>query len=570
MADNTGLIVDALLRTNEDLYDLIDAGGTWAEAVEQRGARVDLYRRYERGDHRANMTEQMRKMLRLQTDEANLSEFNDNYCRIIIDKMSGRIKVMEINLGNETNNTWLNDRLEKNDFESAQGMWWRGAVREGDAYVLVDPISLLWSSEPAFDGFSGLVAVFNQLTKKPVWACKMWAESDVQDTEEGSSTKTVMHMVVYEPDRVSWWKGENCGNEVMPDDEYAARYGGGLDEIIRVVETETEEPSTSEVFGTKQNPDQLTVFAQVAGTEEEQTIPDASNGRLWPLGKIPIVHFADQQDNYTLYGESEIRPAIPLQDVLNRTLHSMVMASEFSAFPIKWAKGIAIDSTGITPGAVVNLLLRKADGSPVTELTAEAVQFLQSVDVGQFPNANLSQYTQQIDQIVRQISQCTQTPIYGVTSDNNLSGEALRQLEIGLVGKVKRFQSQNADAMKELIRLTAEIQTAFNVGGSAPALTTIAVAWASAELLDTKAQIEALMLLREKGTGLWSDDFYRSKIGAVLGMSQTDITKEGAKAVKEQDRNFDLLARRAEIIQPFGSVGQDQPGRTPPGGANEQ
>ncbi|MFA5716043.1 MAG: hypothetical protein WC998_09895, partial [Candidatus Paceibacterota bacterium] len=192
MSENSRLISDALLKTNPALYANIDGGNSWLAAIMQRGARVSLYRNYEKGDHRADMTTQMRSMLRLTDDSAGLKDFNDNYCKIVIDKMAGRVSVSEISSGDESiDSNWLEPLLDKQDFQAAEGMWWRGAITDGDAFVMVDPITMLWSSEPAYDGFSGMVAVYNQLTRKPVWACKLWSESDIQDQAEGGLQQVI-------------------------------------------------------------------------------------------------------------------------------------------------------------------------------------------------------------------------------------------------------------------------------------------------------------------------------------------------------------------------------------------
>jgi len=221
----------------------------------------------------------------------------------------------------------------------------------------------------------------------------------------------------------------------------------------------------------------------------------------------------------------------------------MVMASEFSAFSILWAKGIAIDVDGIVPGAVINLLVKDAEGK-VLDPTPEVTAFLSAVQVGQFQGSDISQYTNQIDRIVREISQATQTPIYGVTNTGGVSGEALKQLEIGLIGKVERFQNQNTDAIRDLIKLSAEIQTTFQTdydGVSAPKIETVSVAWKSPEILDVTSQITALSNLRRDCPGLWTDSWYQARIGGLLGMSQSEIKVEGDSAKNEKQAGIDAI-----------------------------
>ena len=511
--DNTGLIVSALELTDEKLCSSIDGKNSWSAAVLKRGARVKLYRAYDEGNHRSDLTNQMRAMLRLKADAAGLNEFCDNYASIVLDKMSGRVSVEEISTGNPTTDkNWLEPLLTKQDFQASEGMWWRGAICDGDAFVMVDPKTLLWSSEPAFDGFSGMVAIYNQMTRKPVWACKVWAESDTKDlSEEGGGTPKVMHMVVYQPTKISYWEGQEGGSEVT------------------------------------------------ASKGE-----DGETSKTWPAelnGYLPFVSYANDRNNYTRYGNSEIRKAIPLQDVLNRTMHSMVMASEFAAFPVNISIGMNMDVGGIAPGAVVNLVLRDSLGAVITSFTAEQIAFLQACKVTQLPPANLAQYTEQIVTIVKEISQATQTPIYGITAGGAISGDALKQLEIGLIGKVLRFQRQNKDALKELIMLTALMERTFQPGLGTPEITEVDITWKSPELLDVNVQVAALKDMYKDMPGIWSDHFYQVKIGQLFGMSKDDIEAEILAADKEKEAKLKAM----KDLQPSSIFGNNAAGDNTPG-----
>jgi hypothetical protein len=294
--DNSNLVVDALQKTAPELSAAIDGPNSWRAALEKRGARVAKYRRYERGDHEANLTTEMRKMLRLDGDDpSDLRELNINYCKIVVDKMAGRLHVAEITAKDDAIDDWIAETLDRNHYESKEGEMFRGAIRDADSFVLVEPITARWISQPAYDGFSGVFVVFNHVTNAPVWACKLWSTADSDDIAEGEgeSTGANMKIAVYQPNRISFWKGREGTAEVT-----AAEIPKGFD-----------------------------------------SSGDGDNFIDWPLGMIPIVHFVNSRDNYSPYGESEIRVVLPPQNALNRTLHSMLMASDLSAFRIRWSKG---------------------------------------------------------------------------------------------------------------------------------------------------------------------------------------------------------------------------------------
>jgi len=129
-----------------------------------------------------------------------------------------------------------------------------------------------------------------------------------------------------------------------------------------------------------------------------------------------------------------------------------------------------------------------------------------------------------------------------VTSSGQISGAALKQLEIGLLGKVQRFQWQNTSAFGDLLELTAEIQNAYNTGeGSAPELGAIKVVWKDAEILDVNERIAALKDLRKDSPGLFTDDFYIEQVGSLLNLSQADINKQKEETAKQQGSFFDAL-----------------------------
>ena len=487
--DNSGLIADALYKTDPTLYAMVDGNNSWKNGLKRRGDRVAKYRRYERGEHDSSLTDQMRKMLRLSANR-ELNDFNINYCRIVIDKMVSRLRVSEITSNDEAQDDYITEVVQRNDWLTKQGEYFRAAIRDGDSYIMIDPDTLKWVSEPAYDGYSGVVAIYSPMEEQPLWACKLWSQNDANDLAgDAPVSNSLMRVMVYQPERITEWSGTANTTELVRESE-------------------------------------IDWFA---------------------VNEIPIVHFVNLADNYNRYGESEIRAALPLQDVLNRTLHSMVMASEFSAFKIAWSIGMEIDKSGITPGAVLNLVLQDADGNVISDMTQEQVEFLRAVRVGEFSESDISQYTNQLSEITKHISQVTQTPIYGVTNiAANISGEALKQLEIGLIGKIQRFQNENIGAVQRLLQLTSQIQNVFdNSYGQAPDLPDLDINWKPAEIVNLEVAVTTLLDIRERAPGLFDDDFIRQRIGSLMGLSQAQIQDEGDKAQASSMQMLDLVTGAA-------------------------
>ena len=229
----------------------------------------------------------------------------------------------------------------------------------------------------------------------------------------------------------------------------------------------------------------------------------------------------------------------------------MIMASEFSAFPVHWSIGQKIDIDGIVPGGVVALVLTDKDGDVPVDLEERQIEFLKAIDIGSLDTTDIEQYTKQIETLVKEISQATQTPIYGITAQGNVSGDALRQLEIGLIGKIKRFQRENTAAIRNLIRLTAKVQDTFSIEGAeskAPSFDTVIVEWQSPEILDVAAQIAILVTMRKDAPNLWPDDWYRKQVGSLLGMTQGEINTQGEEVANLKSLNLAALTGGAGNI----------------------
>jgi hypothetical protein len=215
------------------------------------------------------------------------------------------------------------------------------------------------------------------------------------------------------------------------------------------------------------------------------------------------------------------------------------MAGDYGAFKIAWSKGIELDKGGLIPGDTLSLMLYDENGKVIVDPTPEQIAFLNACEVGEFGETDLSQYTNILDNFTKHISQVTQTPIYGVTADGNLSGEALKQLEIGLIGKIKRYQNENTAAIRQLIQLANDIQREYDTGfGQPPKLEGVSINWVNPEITDVPTAIASIISVREKCPGLFDDEFYRQKLGALWGMTQSQITAEGDKATNSQAQEF--------------------------------
>ena len=173
-----------------------------------------------------------------------------------------------------------------------------------------------------------------------------------------------------------------------------------------------------------------------APSSATQFQPFAVSGEPWPLpnpyGVVPVFHFANAAKPGA-FGVSELSNAIPIQDALNKTVCDLLIAQEFIAYPQRWITGVETEldeTTGLPKQVFIPGVNRVwTVGAPDATL-------------GQFPGADLTQYTQVKESFREDMAIVTRTPLHNFKASSNdyPSGVALTIADGPLVAKVKRRQ----------------------------------------------------------------------------------------------------------------------------------
>jgi hypothetical protein len=166
-------------------------------------------------------------------------------------------------------------------------------------------------------------------------------------------------------------------------------------------------------------------------------------------GVVPVVPLTNRQ-KLNGAGRSELVDLIPLQDAVNKLTNDMLVASEFSAFRQRILTGMEIpeDEHGnIIPDfdlkASINRLLVIKD---------------EDVKVHEFGVTDLQNYVGAIEHLRDSMAAISRTPPqYLVGQVVNVSGEALKAAESGLVQKVKRRERFTGEGWEEAMRLAFQL-----------------------------------------------------------------------------------------------------------------
>lgn len=494
----------------------------WEGEVIAQGDLVKLYRDYYDGYQRMQLTTEMKAMLNI-SDE-RLQRYNANYCELIIGSMADRLtidrfeasatttkpgaKVMQMaqtadmNLlgqpaqdipdpagpspmnavGANMAQQWINDLLDSNRFDALQIDIREAVLRDGETYIMShyddDEGQICWAHELAYNGDVGMLVVYERGGDDIAAAVKIWYDSpQTQEQIQAGETDTSLYMRVniYYPDR------------------------------------------TEKYFSV----DGMSLLALDMPIEELSTV---RNGQA---PGVPVVVFSNKN------GVSELVNIIPLQDSLNSALVDLVMAGRLTAFSIVLAVNLSVPQ-GITPGMTITKNVTDASGNVLVpqspEEASQLATWLNSARLERLEAGDLSQIIAGIELIINQIGVISSTPLPGQMGGDATSGEALKQRDVRLLGKLNRTQVQLGNSWEDAIWLAA-LQYKLFSGSTPPEIGHLDTRWKSAEMRNDTDVLALFKLLNDAG-------YERAALRALgqsglASYSEADIDKMMAEKAKD-------------------------------------
>lgn len=241
-----------------------------------------------------------------------------------------------------------------------------------------------------------------------------------------------------------------------------------------------------------------------------------------PAGLVTMVDVIPQP---RLIGapRSELKPVLPIQDRINLTIFNRMVATDYGAFRQIWASGLKLAREIITEneetGETTTRPVRPFNVGPDRLLVNENPEGR----FGSFPESTLAGYLSAVEQDVNQLAAITQTPPhYLLGSMVNLSADAIKAAEAGLVSKVKRRALHIGEAWEEIMRIALGF-----VGDPAAADVGAECMWADFETRSESQLVDALQKMSTLGvptTELWRR----------WGASEQDIARWQQAAAEEQ------------------------------------
>lgn len=462
----------------------------WVTQQHWQARRVSALRDYAAGEHPSALTPQMKEALRVKDGDL-FQNFTDNYMDIVIQTAVDRCQVTGFDTPDEAGRKWVDDLLRDCRFDAMQTDIVEAAMLDGDTYLLVyydnEAGRAMFCHEPAFDGVSGMLVYYESAVAKfPAVAMKIWPV--------GMDTR----LTVYYPGRV---------------ERYIAHSGEAFTPYVE---------------------------------QDQDAVADWKTLKGDSIG-LPVFHLVNRKRAGRTHGASDIEQVIPLQNALNRTLYSMVMSEELSAFMIRLAKGFEPPAS-VQPGSWLKVGQAATEGGPIVPPSNEVeAAALNAIAAESLDQAELAPFLDVARWLKTEISFVSRTPAPELMGGDSASGEALKQREIGLLGRVRRFQVRAGNVFEDAVRFAARLEEVFGTR-TVPVMNDLTCNWENPAVRnDTETVTNATAV----GDRVSKREFLRM-IAPVYGWNEEKI--EAILAEMDEDAAAGAALARDTFSPPYGPV----------------
>lgn len=395
-------------------------------ALDKQSARINLLDKYRDGDH--PIPEAVREAGAKRAYRKLMSMSRSNWPGLIVDSVEERLEVQGFAFGGDADGVVADQAWsdwQANSLDADSGLVHDAALTGGRAYAIV-------------------------------WAD---AQGNPTITPEHGSTTIVEYAAGSRTDRVAalrrWQDGDRW---------FATLYTPGA-----LYKFQAKEKST------------FSTAAQISWVRRDVA------GETWPLpnplGVVPVIEIGV---NRTLRpspfgsGHGEFEPAVDHIDRINYAMFSAMAAMTWSGFPLRAVIGdpITRDDTGkpIQPFEVAQ--------DRIVQMTNPDAKLVQ------LPEASLQNYNAVIEMHIKHLAAITKTPAHYLLGEMvNLSADAIRAGEAGLVSKIRRHHRSIGEGWEEVIRTAQMVRDPSFVDSS------IEVRWADPESRSLAERADAAIKL---------------------------------------------------------------------------
>jgi len=213
-----------------------------------------------------------------------------------------------------------------------------------------------------------------------------------------------------------------------------------------------------------------------------------------PAGEVGLVELRPQPQT-SRPPRSELASAVSVQDRIHTTIFNRLVATDYGAFRQIWATGIKVARDVIKgEGGETVRVVRPFDIGSNRLLTNENPDGR----FGHFPESGLKGYLDSVEQDANHLAAISQTPPhYLLATVANLSADAIKAAEAGLVSKVTRRQLFLGEDYEDAMRMALRMR-----GNPAAADVEAEVLWRDPETRSLGQLVDSLVKMRTLGVPL--------------------------------------------------------------------
>lgn len=178
-------------------------------------------------------------------------------------------------------------------------------------------------------------------------------------------------------------------------------------------------------------------------------LPNTTDGaRPNDLKVVPLVPFINRR-NRRLDGFAEHEDVLTIQNRITLSLINLLAAMKYGAFRQRWAAGLEVDEDPVTGQKIQPY---KLDIKSLWTSADEDTKF------GEFAATDLAPYVRAVESAVQDLAAISRTPPhYLIGAVVNVSGDALKAAETGLVSKVRDRQRNFGESWEQTMRLAFRV-----------------------------------------------------------------------------------------------------------------
>lgn len=230
-----------------------------------------------------------------------------------------------------------------------------------------------------------------------------------------------------------------------------------------------------------------TTGATITGFKPLEVLPN-------PYGIVPVVPLRNS-DRLLGPASSEMDDLIPLVDGLNKLLADLMVASEYSGRPRRWATGIELEERPVLDENGEETDEMEAV-NPYPEGNRMMISEAPESKFGQLSAAALDSYEAAVRVLQAQISAVSGLPPHylGAHGDQPASADAMRAAEASLTAKAEARQQVFGRAWEQVARLMVATRT-----GQDPMAVDVSVQWADPATRSVAQEADAVVKLFASG-----------------------------------------------------------------------